>query len=51
MTETKAGTRQGDLLGIFDGPAAAVANAPVNGDEAAPLLRLVCIFPLVPQGH
>ncbi len=41
----------GDLLGIFDRPAAAVPNAPVNGDEAAPLLRLVRIFPLVPQGH
>ena len=50
MTETKADWA-GDLLGIFDGPAAAVANAPVNGDEAAPLLRLIRIFSLVPQGH
>ena len=41
----------GHLLGIFDGPAAAVPNAPVNGDETAPFLRLVRIFPLVPQGH
>lgn len=41
----------GDILGIFHGPAAAVTDAPVNGDEVAPLLRLVRIFSLVPQGH
>lgn len=43
--------KAGDILGIFHGPAAAVTNAPVDSDEVAPLLRLVRIFSLVPQGH
>ena len=38
------------LLSILQGPAAALANAPVNGDEAAPLLRLICVLALVPEG-
>ena len=38
------------LLGILQRPAAALADAPVDSDEAAPLLRLVCVLTLVPEG-
>lgn len=38
-------------LCILHRPAGALANAPFNGDGTAPLLRLVRIVPLVPQGH
>ena len=38
-------------LCILHRPAGALANATLNGDEATPLLRLVCLLPLVPEGH
>ena len=38
------------VLGVLQRPAAAVANAPINGDETAPFLWLVRILALVPQG-
>lgn len=38
-------------LGILHGPAGALANAALNGDEATPLLGLIGLLPLVPQGH
>ena len=43
-TQATAGSMHKDcrcLLGILHGPAAAVAYAPINGDEATPLLWLV----------
>ena len=36
-------------LGILHRPTAALANASLDGDETAPLLRLVGLLPLVPQ--
>ena len=42
---------RGGSLRILDGPAAALANAPFYGDEAAPLLGLVGVLSPVPQGH
>lgn len=44
-------TNAGGSLGILHGPAGALANAPLNGDEATPLFGLVGLLPLVPQGH
>ena len=52
--------RQGDAgkwrpvqasLCIFHGPARALANAALNGDEATPFLRLVGLLAPVPEGH
>lgn len=38
-------------LGILHGPAGALANAALDGDEATPLLGLVGLLPLIPEGH